>query len=396
MQSRPASQPREAPLGGLGVPGDTPGRQPAGSCLLRGVPSQGHAGWPGNIFGPVRPRHQVPSSIPRRCQGRAGRERVLSPPQELPCRDLGLVSWAEGTVRGQGPILAPSGRGSVLPSGQAGHYWEYEAKPRFPLRAPPHSPQGTAQGGGDPGVPIPPLLCSHFIPVQHWGMLVGTWCCQSPVPSTPGSPGRHLPGMAHGCHHLQQGSWLQCPRWSRARSLWSPSPWDYSSAAGCQGACGVLPVLRRVRGGGHSWNPPRSWPWTPSSTPGGAQHPQTSHGQLWPLSEPPPWGQEPQCPPVGDASTAAGTGPTHCPTLRLLARTAQEGNIWRGGSSGSTNSHHPHPLGMGMEKGKAETQKSGMERLHQAMPGRTGTPGGSPRSSEEGPSRPLPSALFHT
>lgn len=101
---------------------------------------------------------------------------------------------------------------------------------------------------------------------------------------------------------------------------------------------------------------------------------------------------------MGDAGdgTAAGTGPTHCPTLRLLARTAQEVNIWRVGRSGSTSFHHPHPLGMGMEKGEAEMQKSGMERLHQAMPGRTGTPGGSPRSSEEGPPRPLPLALFHT
>lgn len=162
-RSRPASQPWEAPLGGLGVPGDTPGMQPAGSCLLRGVPSQGHAGWPGNIFGPVCPRHQVPSLIPRCCEGHAGRERVLSPPQKLPCRDLGLVSWEEGTVRGQGPILAPSGRGLVLPSGQAGHYWEYEAKPRSPPEGSPSQSPRNCSGWGEPRSPNPPtaLLSLH-------------------------------------------------------------------------------------------------------------------------------------------------------------------------------------------------------------------------------------------
>lgn len=354
--SRPASQPWEAPLGGLGVPGDTPGMQPAGSCLLRGVPSQGHAGWPGNIFGPVCPRHQVPSLIPRCCEGHAGRERVLSPPQKLPCRDLGLVSWEEGTVRGQGPILAPSGRGLVLPSGQAGHYWEYEAKPRSPPEGSPSQSPRNCSGWGEPRSPNPPtaLLSLHSSTAlgDAGGHLVlPVPCPQHPrVPrSPPARDGPWVPpppaGLVAPVCLLEQGMVpvepLSLGLFQRRRvpgCLWGP------------------PCTQEGQGWGTQLEPPRSWPWTPSSTPGGAQYPQTSHGQLWPLSEPPPWGQESQCPPVGDAGdgTAAGTGPTHCPTLRLLARTAQEVNIWRAGRSGSTSFHHPHPLGMGMEKGEAE------------------------------------------
>lgn len=188
----------QSPAGGLPAPGETPGwavgghntlgRQPVGSRLLRGVPSQGHAAWPRNPFGPICPCHQAPSLVPRCCQGGAEWERVLPPPQKLPCGALGLASWAEGTLRGQGPILAPSRRWWVLPAGQTGHYWEHGAKPRL-------SPQGVLLTApqellrlGGPRSPDPPIASLSLDPSRALGDAGGHWCCQSPAHSTPGVP----------------------------------------------------------------------------------------------------------------------------------------------------------------------------------------------------------------
>lgn len=268
--------------------------------------------------------------------------------------------------------------------------------PGPPQRAPPHSPQGTAQGGGNPGVPIPPLLCSHFIPVQHWGMLVGTWCCQSPVPSTPGSPGRHLPGMAHGCHHLQQGSWLRCACWSRAWSLWSPSPWDSSSAAGCQGACGVLPVLRRVRGGGHSWNPPGPGLGLPAAPREVPSTPRPAMGSSGPSPSLLPGDRSPSAHPwvmLGMAQQLA-LAPHTAPLLGCWPGLLRRSIFGVRGGLAAPVSIIPIPWGWAWRRAKQKCRNPGWSGCTRRCQAGRGPLGGPPGAQRKGPPGPCPWLCF--
>lgn len=207
-----------------------------------------------------------------------------------------------------------------------------------------------------PRSPHPP---SHFIPVQHWGTLVGTQCCQPPAPITP----RSLPAGG--------GSWVPPPRWGWwlwcPCGTWSPcSPIPRAPPGGCQGACGTLRAPRRARDGGHSWNPPvlasgpRS---TPSPAPPATGSTGPSPGLLP--------GDRSCSAPTGDtrAGTAAVTSPAHCPAPGW-GPVLLEGAIifWRG-------SHHLRPLGMSTEEGEAENGGwGGCARRCQAGWGPLGVP----------------------
>jgi len=246
----------------------------------------------------------------------------------------------------------------------------------------PLQPPRSCSGWG--GVPIP--RCSSLTSSQY--STGGCWWAAgaaSPLPPAPRGP----QVAAHGCHRLPRGCRLRCPCRAGHGPCAAPSP----GLPQCPGVCGVLPAPRSARGGGRSWKPPRSCPWTPGSTPSSAQHPQPSHGQLWPPSEPPPWGQEPWCPPAGD------TGPA------LSRHTAPLLGWWSappgwavffwgvGGSLAAPAPTTPVPRGRAQRRAKQESGDGA------AAPGdarQDGDPRGSPRSSEEGPPRPLPSALFHT
>lgn len=196
--------------------------------------------------------------------------------------------------------------------------------------------------------PRRPNSPSHFIPVQHWGVLVGTRCCPSPAlapwgPACQGWPmGATTPGDVP-MKPLSPGL-LQCH--------------------GCQGACGVLPAPQRARDVGHNQKGPKSWLWTPPVP--RAQSRGSSGPSLSPSAH--PWVPTHGC-------YWGWYSCSHQPPLLSWWPGHWEGNIFFGGGSGSPSSHHPHLLGIGTEKGAAEIRgRSGYTRRCQPGWGPPGVP----------------------
>lgn len=230
--SRTTSQPREGPPGVRG----TPGRQPVGSGQLRGVPLQGHAGWPGNPFVPVT---RLPSQSPGAARNvRGGRGSCPLPKASMWGSGVGVLARADPVRTGTHAGTQQEEVGAASTPGWAAlGIWD---QAQLPPRAPPRSP---------PGVPIPPALLSHFIPVQHWGLLVGTWCCPSPAlapwgPACQGWPmGATTPGDVHagtGPHEAPFPRTPPAPRGARVlvgSSLHPRGPrmWDTTRKAPCPG-----------------------------------------------------------------------------------------------------------------------------------------------------------------
>lgn len=202
-----------------------------GSCLLRGVPSQGHSGCPGISLTPLVPVTRVPAPFPgpARAMGGAGGRGCCS----LPRASQGVWGWDPG-LRGRcedkEQLFHPVERAAAA---QTGLYWEHGAKPSsFPQL--PFVSSLSCSGWGTPRNPNSPAAPLSLHPSTALGVLVGTQWCQSPAPSTQGSPGKG--------HHLQETDGSRAPGGARTRCPRSPC-----RGIPPRGACGVLPAPIKAR-----------------------------------------------------------------------------------------------------------------------------------------------------
>lgn len=328
--SRTTSQPREGPPGVRG----TPGRQPVGSGWLRGVPSQGHAGWPGYPFVPVT---RLPSQSPgaaRNMQG--GRGSCPLPKASMWGSGVGVLARVDPVRTGTHAGTHQEEVGAASTPGWAalGIWDQAQLPPGLPLAAPQasQSPQRSS------------LTSSQY-------STGGCWWAPGAARPLPWHPGV-LPARV--------GPWVPPPL---EMSLLEQVPMKPLSSGllQCHGVPGCLwgpPCTPEGQGCGTQPERPQVLALDPPSTLSPVM------GKLRPLSEP-------QCPPVGSHPwVLLGLAQLLAPaaTLELVAR-ALGGQYIFGGGSGIPSSHHPHLLGTGTEKGEAEIRgRSGYTR--QCQPGR--------------------------